>query len=90
MTTKKDKAMDIYLITIDEVFYFETFNHKPEAYKDKETARKRYENVVAEAKVAFKEDEWLESEAYSYYETYPDGQWSQNHYAAYFQTIQLQ
>lgn len=80
----------IYIITISEVFDFEDFGHKPEAYRNREEAQKRYEDIVEEAKREFAENDWEEAQGASYYETFPNGYWGTSHYAVYLSEVDLQ
>lgn len=84
-----DRVMKIYIITIDEVFDFESFSHKPEAFAKKEDALRRYEDIVEDAKREFAEEEWEESQGAAYYETYPEGYWGTSHYGVYLQEVEL-
>lgn len=82
--------MKLYVITIDEVFRFETFNHEPIAFLDKKKARDKFEDMREDARRIFAEDEWETSEGENFYETYPDGRWSESHYGVYLKEIDVE
>lgn len=79
----------VFVITIDEVFDFETFGHPIEAYEKEADARARYEGIVEDAKREFAEHGWEESEGASYFETYPDGEWGTSHYGVYLNRVEV-
>lgn len=81
--------MKIFVITFDDVDDFATLHHDIEAFSKYEDAKKRFDDIVYDAKQLFLENEWEETDSADFYETWPDGYWGTNHYAVYLNTVEL-
>lgn len=84
----------LYIITIDEVYDFQGFSHKPQVFKEKadamKTLRELRENAKAElADECNDEDYWSEvtSESFS---IYPEGEWGTTHYDARIDEVEVE
>lgn len=82
--------MKVYVIVIDEVFEFETFDHRPEVFSVFDDAKKRFDDIVEQAKIEFLECGWEENEGAGFFETWPDGYWGTSHYSVNVYTVDLQ
>lgn len=82
--------MKVYVITIDEAYDFEKFNHAPEVFRVFDDARRRFEDIVALAKTEFKDCGWEESQGDNFYEAWEEGYWATNHYSVTVHTVELQ
>lgn len=83
-------GMIVYVITIDEVYDFETFDHSPEVYAVFDDAKRRFDDLVAQTREEFAENEFDESQGDTFYETWENGRWPENHYGIYVHTVDLQ
>ena len=81
--------MEVYVITIDEVYDYETYNHTPRVFKNRKDAQEEFDAIVAEAKKDAAQDGWVESQGASYYEAYPDGWYGTSHYCVSLIATQL-
>ena len=82
--------MVVYIITIDEVYDLETFPHEPEVFAVFDDAKRRFDDLVAQTREEFAENEFKELHGGNYYETWEDGRWPENHYGIYVHTVELQ
>lgn len=73
-----------YVIIINEVYDYETSDHKPELYRSKEDALKRLEEIYNEARIAYGK-RWIDDTGDitdGIVSLYLDGEESCNHYYA--------
>ena len=82
--------MKVYVITIDEVYDFETFNHTPRVFTNKDKAREAFEEISEQARIDYAKDGWEEGYGADYYEMWPDGSWGTSHYGVYLQAIETE
>lgn len=83
--------MKVWIIKIDDVGDYETYPHDVEIFAKGEDAKKRFDEIVAEAKADFLEEDHRETEeSETYYESWLDGWWSKDHYGVYLKSAEVQ
>ena len=85
----------VFIITIDEVYDFERFNHNPRAFKTEEGARKAFEDLKKEARENYKDElsddtYWTVEEYTDSFEIYEDGRFAENHFTASLTSLFLE
>ena len=82
----------IYLITIDEVYDYEVFDHEPLAYKNPEDAFKKFEEVKEEIRSNYEreiEGGWEIEDSKTHLELYNEGYYASFHIVASLQEIEV-
>ena len=84
----------LYIITIDEVYDFQGFSHKPQVFKEKTDAMKILRELRENAKAEFAdecndEDDWDEETSESF-SIYPEGEWGTTHYDARIDEVEVE
>ena len=78
--------MKVYVLTIDDVYDYEGFSHKPRVFTDKEKALNALYKEYLDAKEDLAKngnDDWEEDPYKSgdeCFSMYPDGYWGTSHY----------
>lgn len=85
--------MKIYVITFDDVDDYATLHHDIEAFGNYEDAKKRFDEIVLDAKNLLDEggnDDWEREESEHQFESWPDGNWGTDHYGVYLNEVEVQ
>ena len=86
--------MKIWVITYDEVCDFENFPQRPIAFKDESEARKMMErikeDILSDYADNLQDDDWVFDESADCLEVYEDGRYSENHFSAVLNEIEVQ
>ena len=78
--------MKLYVLTIDDVYEYEGWSHKPRVFTDKDKALDALYQEYVDGKKELEEqgnDDWLEDDykkGGSCFSMYPDGSWGTSHY----------
>ena len=80
--------MKIYVIKIEEVYDMESYDHDVEAYKKREDAKKRFDEIVDKAKKEYP-DYWEREESETAYSTWKDGEYCDTHYSVSMKETEL-
>lgn len=82
--------MKIYIITIDDVFEFEGFTHKPIVKTTEEEARKELERLYKSAKETYTDEFDNEERSDTSFSLFPDGYWGTSHYDARINEVEVE
>lgn len=72
--------MKIYIVRVDDVADYATLHHDLEAFYKKEDAKKRYDEILNDAKSEDWLDGWEVEETEDSFSAWPDGEWGTDHY----------
>lgn len=81
--------MKIYIVRIDEVADYATENYALEAFYNKNDAKKRFDEILADAKSQDWMEGWEVEESEDSFSAWPDGEWGTDHYAIYIEEVEV-
>ena len=88
--------MRVFVLTINEVYDYEEFTHKPRVFATLKNARKAKDEFVNNFKRTvdltdtIDGDEWVEDITDNTYDAYIDGRYAENHYRVTIQSVEVQ
>lgn len=88
--------MKVFVLTIDDVYDYEGFSHRPKVFTDKEKALDALYEEYKDVKKMLAEngnDDWMEDpykKGDSHFSLYPDGYWGTSHYDARVDEVEVE
>ena len=82
--------MKVYVLTINEVYDYEEFNHNPRVFMKREDAIAELNDIKEEAKEEFAEDFDQFDDGENGFEMYADGRYSEGHYSVYVHEVEVE
>lgn len=88
--------MKVFVLTIDEVYEYEGFSHKPMVFTNKDKALDALYELYEDTKKELAEngdDDWMEDDykkGDSCFSLYPDGYWGTSHYDARVDEVEVE
>ena len=87
--------MEVFVLTISEVFDYVDYDHKPKVFLNKEDAVKEMKDCFNSFKseINFEEkidgDEWVVDKGENFYDTYIDGRYPEYHYTIKISKVEV-
>lgn len=81
--------MKIYIVRIDDVADYETLHHDLEAFYKKDDAKKRFDEILADAKSEDWLDDWETEETEDSFSAWPNGEWGTDHYEITIEEVEV-
>ena len=88
--------MKVFVLTIDEVYEYAGFSHKPRVFTDKDNALDALYELYKDTKEELSkngDDDWVEDDfkkGDSCFSLYPDGYWGTSHYDARVDEVEVE
>lgn len=85
--------MKVYIIHFDDVDDYATLTHQLEAFAKYDDAKRRFDNIVKDAKELLSEggnDDWEVEENETFFSSWPDGNWGTDHYSVELTEVEVQ
>ena len=82
--------MKLYIITIDEVYDLEIFDHKPLAFFSKKAAEKKMKEIIKKVKKEYKAHDYKIESSSEGVQAYRDGSYCDYHYSASISEVEVQ